>query len=106
MGELKPTLKSEEIPESQEGDVVTLVGKNFVDEVYNKEHATLVEFYAPWCGHCKQLAPVWEELATKLKDNKKIVMAKRDSTANELEDVSISGFPTLKFWPAGATEPE
>jgi protein disulfide-isomerase A1 len=60
----------------------------------------LVEFYAPWCGHCKSLAPIYEELAQSLKHNTNLVIAKMDSTANEVESVSIQGFPTIKFWPA------
>merc|ERR1712097_225441 len=82
-----------------------LVGTNF-DEIVNRADTdVLVEFYAPWCGHCKKLAPIYDELATKYKDNEKLIIAKMDSTANEVESVSIQGFPTLKFFPADATEP-
>jgi len=62
----------------------------------------LVEFYAPWCGHCKKLAPIYDELAKKIQHtNPNIVIAKMDSTLNEVDSVSIQGFPTLKYWPAG-----
>jgi protein disulfide-isomerase A1 len=100
-GKLKPSLKSEEIPEKQEGDVVVLVGKSFDSIVMDDSKDVLVEFYAPWCGHCKKLAPIYDQLAADLKHNANIVIAKMDSTANEVDGVSIQGFPTIKFWPAG-----
>jgi protein disulfide-isomerase A1 len=99
-GKLKPNLKSEEIPATQEGDVVVLVGKSFNDIVLDPTKDVLVEFYAPWCGHCKKLAPIYDELAKKLKHNTNLVIAKMDSTANEVDTVSVQGFPTIKFWPA------
>lgn len=51
--------------------------------------------FQPLSGHCKTLAPEWEKLGEKFKDHKDIVVAKIDSTANEIDGVSIQGFPTL-----------
>jgi len=65
-GELEPFLKSEPIPEHPEGPVVVAVAKNFDDAVINNGKDTLIEFYAPWCGHCKKLAPIFDELAQKV----------------------------------------
>lgn len=59
---------------------------------------------APWCGHCKELAPIWDQLGEKYADNDDIIIAKMDSTANEVESVSVDGFPTLKYFPAGGKE--
>lgn len=61
----------------------------------------LVKYYAPWCGHCKKLAPIWEELGTLYKDNKDLVIAKFDATTNEAEGVEVRGYPTLIFYPKG-----
>jgi protein disulfide-isomerase-like protein len=60
----------------------------------------LVEFYAPWCGHCKTLAPIWEELGTKMLAHPGVVVAKCDSTANEISGLGVKGFPTIRFFPA------
>ena len=59
---------------------------------------------APWCGHCKQLAPIYEELGEHFKEREDVVIAKVDSTKNEVEDAVVRSFPTLKFWKKGENE--
>jgi protein disulfide-isomerase A1 len=104
-GDVKPHLKSEEVEETDTaGDVVILKGKSFADLVINNDKDVFVEFYAPWCGHCKQLAPTWDALGKKYAAHKdKIVIAKMDATANEVQvpGVAVRGFPTLLFFKAG-----
>lgn len=56
---------------------------------------------APWCPHCQAMAAAWEELAERYKDREDIVIAEMDSTANELENITIHGYPTLHYFPAG-----
>lgn len=97
-GEVEQFLKSAEIPETNDEPVKIIVGKTFNDIVLNNEKEVLVEFYAPWCGHCKTLAPHFDEAAKRLANNPNIVIAKVDSTENEVAKVDIQGFPTLKFW--------
>lgn len=97
-GKVDKIVKSEEIPESQDEPVTVVVGKSF-DSVVKSGKNVFIEFYAPWCGHCKRLEPVWTELATKFKDVDNLTVAKMDATANDVPDpeFDVKGFPTLYF---------
>lgn len=52
-GKIEPSVKSEPIPEKQDGPVTIVVAKNYKDIVLDDKKDVLIEFYAPWCGHCK-----------------------------------------------------
>jgi thiol-disulfide isomerase/thioredoxin len=82
-GALKPHLKSEPIPE-QTGGAYVVVGESFHDVVMDPTKDVLVKYYAPWCGHCKKLAPVWDELAENFAGVEDLVIAKFDATLNEV----------------------
>jgi protein disulfide isomerase family A protein 3 len=102
-GNLKPYLKSEPIPTSNDGPVKVVVAEEFNSIVNDETKDVLIEFYAPWCGHCKSLAPKYEELATKLADDTDIVIAKMDATANDVPpNYEVKGFPTIYFAPKGS----
>ncbi|KAI5692766.1 hypothetical protein M8J76_002994 [Diaphorina citri] len=96
-GEVDPYIKSEPVPEDNSGPVKVAVAKNFDEVVTNNEKDVLVEFYAPWCGHCKKLTPVYEEVGEKLK-GENVDLVKMDATANDVPSLfEVRGFPTL-FW--------
>jgi len=81
--------------EEAKSDVVTLSTSDFDSKI--KSGSWLVEFYAPWCGHCKQLAPIWEDLATSAKGIFNV--AKVDCTVDKelASQYGIKGFPTIKL---------
>ncbi|KAI8085194.1 thioredoxin-like protein [Halteromyces radiatus] len=108
-GKIEPTLNSEEVPETNDGPVKVVVGSQFNDIVLDKSKDVFLEVYAPWCGHCKNLAPTWEKLGEQVQGlkNSNLVIAKLDGTANDIPpegDFKVEGFPTLKFFKAETNE--
>jgi len=102
-GKLSPTLKSAEPFDDSEEAVKVISGNEFEERVINSDKDVLLEFYAPWCGHCKNLAPKYEELAEKFSSVDSIMIAKMDATENEIDHpkVDVQGFPTIFFFPKG-----
>ncbi|KAG9121277.1 protein disulfide-isomerase precursor, partial [Ceratobasidium sp. 392] len=105
-GKLTPKLTSDPVPETQEEASYTLVGSQFEEVVFDDAKDVFAEFYAPWCGQCKRLTPVWGELAklySSQKDKLTVQVLKMDATTNDLPPSAgfkISVLPTLKFKPA------
>lgn len=100
-GKIEEFFKSDDIPASNDEPVKIVVAKEFDKIVRDPTKDVLVMFYAPWCGHCKKLKPIWDELAKEMESNKDIVIAKVDSTTNEVPGIAIKSYPTLKFYPKG-----
>ncbi|XP_020584852.1 protein disulfide isomerase-like 1-4 [Phalaenopsis equestris] len=98
---LKPFYKSDQIPETNHGDVKIVVGNIFDEIVLDESKDVLLEIYAPWCGHCQALEPTYNKLAKHLRGIDSIVIAKMDGTTNEHPRAKSDGFPTLLFFPAG-----
>jgi len=63
---------------SQNSDVIKLTSSNFNKEVLNSSEIWMIEFYAPWCGHCQRLTPEWEKAAKSLKGIVKIAAVDAD----------------------------
>lgn len=86
--------------------VVELTDSNFEKEVLQSEDIWLVEFFAPWCGHCKNLAPHWAQAATELKG--KVKLGAVDATVHTVtaSRYGIRGYPTIKYFPGGKKDRE
>ncbi len=88
-GSLNAYYKSETIPETNTEPVKIIVGDSFEEMVLKNDKYVLFEAYAPWCGHCKKLEPIYNELAEKLADVEDLVLAKMDATANEHPTLNV-----------------
>jgi len=89
--------------------VIDLIPSNFDDVVLKSGKPTLVEFFAPWCGHCKNLKPVYEEVAKDFRLEPNCIVANVDADAKLNKDLAsrygVTSYPTIKFFPKGASEP-
>jgi protein disulfide-isomerase A6 len=84
--------------------VVKLTADNFSEKVLDSNEPWLVEFFAPWCGHCKNLVPAWEGAAKKLKG--KVNLGTVDATveASLATEYGVKGYPTIKAFRAGSAK--
>jgi protein disulfide isomerase len=101
MGGLAPKLKSAEPPADNTAPVKVVVGSTF-DSFRSKD--LFLKVYAPWCGHCKKMAPIWTELATAYAGDDTLTIGKMDGTDNEADSVEVKGYPTLLFFPSGRAD--
>ena len=95
-----PLAMSAPPPENNEGPLIEVVGTTVDELVMDPTKDVLLEVYSPQCGHCQALEPVYNKLARRFADVPSVVIAKMDGTANEHSKISVSGFPTLLFFPA------
>lgn len=97
---LNENVKTRYSQESQT-EVIKLTDNNFMETVIDSPDMWMVEFYAPWCGHCKNLQPEWEKAAKILKGN--IKFGALDATMNKdrAQLYNIRSYPTIKMFPPG-----
>ncbi|KAH6832790.1 PDI-like 1-1 [Perilla frutescens var. hirtella] len=98
-GNVQPYRKSEPIPEVNNEPVKVVVADTLQDMVLKSGKNVFLELYAPWCGHCKKLAPILDEVALSLENDADVVIAKIDATANDIPSgvFAVKGYPTLYF---------
>ncbi|GAB5570055.1 dnaJ homolog subfamily C member 10 [Prionailurus iriomotensis] len=91
---------------SSSDDVIELTPSNFNREVIQSDSLWLVEFYAPWCGHCQRLTPEWKKVATALKDVVKVGAVDADKHQSLGGQYGVQGFPTIKIFGSNKNRPE
>ncbi|XP_037606916.1 protein disulfide-isomerase A6 isoform X2 [Sebastes umbrosus] len=91
---------------SASDDVVVLTPSNFNKEVIQSDSLWLIEFYAPWCGHCQSLTADWKKAATALKGIVKIGAVDADEHKSLGGQYGVRGFPTIKVFGANKNKPE
>lgn len=84
-------------------NVIPLTKKNFAEKVFGSEHVWVVEFFAPWCGHCKNLAPEYDKAATNLKGLVRVGAVNCDDEKEICGNFGVQGFPTIKIFPSKLT---
>jgi len=104
-GEEKKAEAKEEVTEDAKDSVAVLSADNFESTI--AKGVTFVKFFAPWCGHCKRLAPTWVQLADKYASTEGVTIAKVDCTSNDNKNKElcnaqgVNGFPTLNIYKDG-----
>lgn len=98
--EEKPWVRSEKELDTS-GPLVELVGTNYDQFTKDPTKEVFVDYYAPWCSHCQNLAPTYEQLALYYQYDKDLVIARFDATKNDVVGDWIKGYPTLVLYPLG-----
>jgi thioredoxin 1 len=83
------------------GKVAELSDANFSTEVLESDQAVLVDFWAPWCGPCRQIAPMVEELAEEYAGSVKVAKVNIDDSPNLAMNYGVTSIPTLIVFKGG-----
>ena len=82
-------------------NAIEVTDQNFEAEVLNAESLTIVDFWAPWCGPCRKLGPVLDEVAADFGEKVKVVKVNTDENLKTAKEYSISGLPSILIFKQG-----
>ncbi|KAI8076195.1 hypothetical protein BDF21DRAFT_494931 [Thamnidium elegans] len=84
------------------GESVELTSSKQIRDIIDSKEPWFVKFYAPWCGHCKHLQPVWTQLAKNLKNKVNVAEVNCEDSKALCQEFKVTGLPTLSFFVHGA----
>ena len=84
--------------------IVHISDESFEEEVLQSERPVLIDYWAEWCGPCKMIAPVLDEIATEYSDRLKVVKLNIDDNPQTPPKYGIRGIPTLMVFKNGQVE--
>ncbi|MEM8678450.1 MAG: thioredoxin [Planctomycetota bacterium] len=83
------------------GNVAEVTDSTFDQEVLQSEGPVLVDFWAPWCGPCRQIAPLIEELSSDNEGSAKVLKVNIDDSPQSASQYGVSSIPTLMVFKGG-----